>query len=1433
MEPMLKKLLIVVFPLLFFVHNVSATHIMGSDITYKCDSTNKFEITFTLYRDCRGIPFTIGDGPERYVKVVCGSTEVTIPMTLQSITDISPTCATDPAPCNPPNTMRSGIQYGVERHIYKGMVNFNVAPFNVFNNNTCCEVLITYMCGTPGGVGCRNSAITTGQADQTFYTYARLNRCASPCNNSPDFTNPPVAIICCNQDYVFNNGALDTNDNGDSLSYALVPALQGPGQNVTYSGTFSFQRPCTFAGFPNNNANLPFGFHLDDETGDLAFRPTRCNEVFTVVIQVNEWRKINGTPTKIGETRRDMQIVVVSCPNNRIPTLPFIQQTKACANQQVCINMNSNDLDRDDTVKLSWNGGIQGATFTHTNGVDRLSKGQMCWTPTDNDVSSIPYTFTVTAKDDNCPLAGQSIRSYSVVVYPQPKADRDYDTLTCGRMRVKATPLQNYGSGVTHSWTFKDSLGNTVRVSNRIEDTVKLQPGLHQVTYQIGSNIPCFNAYIDTIYVPPYVTVKLPADTLICEGSSYNVLSTTSGGTSPFRYLWNTSSNDTLTSKFITPTTDTTLKIFVEDANGCTNEDSIRLRYRLNPVIDVGVDQRICRNQTAFVEGIHDTLNYDYLWNTGDTVKSIYIENAGDYWLKLTDSLGCFSSDTMTLFVNQVNVNAGNDREICTNQPVTLNGNGADNYNWFDAANPSTSVSNSQSYTFTSTTDKTFILRGVRTEGGVTCENFDTIFLNVNPLPQISLQQREICEDLDNYSLDLMLANGTPSGGVWSSSINPSFVFNNNLFKTSIAGFNTSPGHRVVYTYTDDKGCINRDSIHLRVNPKPRLNIRDTAICADEGSLRLNSLFMPPTPPTFNGVPTWESTPNPQRSAISGSAAAGFNLNLNQLMPDQTYVFYYGFTDFFGCTNTDTFTVKPKIVPTVDAGFMNQICVDAPPLNIDSAANPTPDNGTWSTIGTSNLISGYFYPANVPNPNNQSYWFRYTYVLDGCDNSDSVSIFVRPLPTVTANASSIEICENVNSVNLIGTPVGSTGVWSGQSVTGTNFNPDDAGPGTFTARYEYTNPSTGCRNWDTVNIMVQQMPEISLSSATEACEGIPFPLQSTVSNAQGIIWTTSGDGRFDNEQTGGNSSNNVNSIYYPGANDRASGLFTITGTTTGNRNCPAAIRNMDIVIYPTPSSAIVADPDRGCEPLPVNFTAITSLPSDSVSFIWNMGDGNTENRENFIYTYNNHGNYNVQLTVNSNHNCSTSATQAIEVYPTPNAAMDASRWKTTIVAPTINFFDRSTVENPGRINFWEWTFGDPNNSSSNSQNTSFTYPTDTGNYLVSLLVRTVDGCEDTTNRWLKVDPDITVFIPNAFTPNQFGPDINKRFYVTADGFESIEIFVFNRWGEELYYSTNIKEGWDGKYKGEVCQQDVYVYLVKVVSLAKKEFVYSGTVTLLR
>ncbi len=107
------------------------------------------------------------------------------------------------------------------------------------------------------------------------------------------------------------------------------------------------------------------------------------------------------------------------------------------------------------------------------------------------------------------------------------------------------------------------------------------------------------------------------------------------------------------------------------------------------------------------------------------------------------------------------------------------------------------------------------------------------------------------------------------------------------------------------------------------------------------------------------------------------------------------------------------------------------------------------------------------------------------------------------------------------------------------------------------------------------------------------------------------------------------------------------------------------------------------------------------------------------------------------------------------------------------------------------------------------------------------------GCVDSTTETVHIGPEMIVYIPNTFTPDKLGPEKNNRFWVEAINYSEFEMYIFNRWGENVYYSKDRLPGWDGNFKDEPCQVDVYVYQVNIRDMDGKWFYYNGTVHLLR
>jgi len=89
-----------------------------------------------------------------------------------------------------------------------------------------------------------------------------------------------------------------------------------------------------------------------------------------------------------------------------------------------------------------------------------------------------------------------------------------------------------------------------------------------------------------------------------------------------------------------------------------------------------------------------------------------------------------------------------------------------------------------------------------------------------------------------------------------------------------------------------------------------------------------------------------------------------------------------------------------------------------------------------------------------------------------------------------------------------------------------------------------------------------------------------------------------------------------------------------------------------------------------------------------------------------------------------------------------------------------------------------------------------------------------------------------VYIPNAFAPQEFFNTVFRPVLTYADTLQS-RMVIYNKWGEEIYQTINVKKGWDGTMKnGNIAPQGVYLYFITVLGLDYTVHRYKGTVTLL-
>ena len=92
-------------------------------------------------------------------------------------------------------------------------------------------------------------------------------------------------------------------------------------------------------------------------------------------------------------------------------------------------------------------------------------------------------------------------------------------------------------------------------------------------------------------------------------------------------------------------------------------------------------------------------------------------------------------------------------------------------------------------------------------------------------------------------------------------------------------------------------------------------------------------------------------------------------------------------------------------------------------------------------------------------------------------------------------------------------------------------------------------------------------------------------------------------------------------------------------------------------------------------------------------------------------------------------------------------------------------------------------------------------------------------------------PDLTLYIPNAFTPD--GDNINDKFGAYGTGITKFNMRIWNRWGEMIFEANSLEDRWNGVYKGDICQDDIYVYQLRYEGVNYKSGYIYGRVLLIK
>ncbi|MCW5899815.1 MAG: gliding motility-associated C-terminal domain-containing protein [Flavobacteriales bacterium] len=539
-------------------------------------------------------------------------------------------------------------------------------------------------------------------------------------------------------------------------------------------------------------------------------------------------------------------------------------------------------------------------------------------------------------------------------------------------------------------------------------------------------------------------------------------------------------------------------------------------------------------------------------------------------------------------------------------------------------------------------------------------------------------------------------------------------------------------------------------------------------------------------------------------------------------------------TNNLGCpAGVDTMLVSYHVPPVVSAGPDQILCSGMQPVALNGVVQNA-GSVLWSTMGSGAFADAAAlattYTPSVNDSIAGGVWITITGFGTGLCGNEHDSLFVDIVPARIASAGPDQfLCADGTTIQLGGAVIGAGGgVWS---TTGTGiFLPDNA---SLNAQYLPsatdlvfpelhfvlgTTGNMGCpAATDTMVVHLQPPPTANAGNDVSTCDPLaPVQLGASFSGAAGVQWSTTGTGTFLP------SLNDPSASYQPGAGDEAMGSIQLVLTTTGNQFCPAASDTL-VVSFTNPLVAAF-NLANACAGSQTVFTdASTTAGPAIIGWNWSFSNGASANGPQVNTSFAEPGQYLVTLTVFAANGCQATVSQVIEILAAPVAGFSYEGEPFT--GEEIVFTDHSTGATG-----WYYNFGD-------GQGTILQNPVhvfqQAGQYIVVQTVTNAAGCTDQDSLLIVIETKdiLPPKLPNAFSPN--GDGTNDVFIVRGGPFETIELKIYNGWGQLIFETNDPEFGWDGTHKGHPSINGVYVYSVVATTVDGELHDRTGKVTLVR
>lgn len=564
----------------------------------------------------------------------------------------------------------------------------------------------------------------------------------------------------------------------------------------------------------------------------------------------------------------------------------------------------------------------------------------------------------------------------------------------------------------------------------------------------------------------------------------------------------------------------------------------------------------------------------------------------------------------------------------------------------------------------------------------------------------------------------------------------------------------------------------------------------------------------------------WGTPAGTQTTATNG-------LTVPNAAPNLAGVYTLTVTNAQGCTGTGTTSVNLINTSPVTAPVPASAC-EGGTITLTSNA-PGAVSYSWAGPGgyTSNLQNPVLNTVSMATNGVYTVTASFTGTVgtNTCTTVSTTTVTVIPASTVALSPLST-ICNN-GTISLSAPGGGNTYNWTGPN----SFSSSVQNPVINNAEvinqgiYSVSITASGCVRTGSINVNVYNV--LSFNTVPDnitLCFG-----QTANLVAAGL----GGSGSYNYTW------NPMNDLSNPNA---SSTMVTASSTiqytlTLDDANCPMTQSVSTVVtvsVNPTPVITLGKDL-RGCEPFSAAIESSSNPPSASCSWLFSNNTAyNQCSSAGFMFPV--HGTYDATLSVIDVNGCTNTitATNYVKVDPNPIADFTYMPLNPTVLTNQVWFNDASVIGAP--MQSWEWNFGDffqtPQNNSDNIADPTHVYD-NAATYTVSLIVTNSFGCKDTVSKYVIVEDEFALFIPNAFTPIKTDGR-NDVFTAQGIGFnsDSFTMSIYDRWGNVIYKTNDINKGWDGSIKGGKAVQDVYIYKIMVTDFKKRDHEYVGHVTVL-